>query len=219
MVLGAAAWASADLEPAWRECLELAWQAYAAGTIPVGAVVVGPGGNVVARGRNRVYDREAPPGELAYSQLAHAEVNALVQLPPNARYEDHVLLTTLEPCLLCMGAARLATVGEIRFAGSDPYGGTGHLDLAGVNRMLERVAVRVAGPDLGRLGRLMTVLHAEFFLRRAVGGHVIAAYRAREPALLAAAEALLARDVYRAAESGRALAAVAADVWDLLDAT
>ncbi|MBD0318635.1 MAG: nucleoside deaminase [Thermoleophilia bacterium] len=217
MVLGAAVWASADLDAAWRECLELAWQAYAADTIPVGAVVVDPAGEVIARGRNRVYDRDAPPGELRYSLLAHAEVNALAQLRPDGRYEDHVLLTTLEPCLLCMGAARLATVGEVRFAGSDPYGGTGQLDVAGVNSMLARVAVRVAGPDLGRLGRLMTALHAEFFLRRAVGGHVVAAYRASEPALLAAAEALLARDVYGAARKGRPLAVVAAEVWDLLD--
>jgi tRNA(Arg) A34 adenosine deaminase TadA len=44
-----------ELAPPWRRCLELAWEAYGAGTIPVGAVVSGPDDHIVAEGRNRVY--------------------------------------------------------------------------------------------------------------------------------------------------------------------
>jgi hypothetical protein len=51
----------------------------------------------VAEGRNRIYEREAPPGQLANSLLAHAEVDTLVSLDPERRYEDHVLYTALEP--------------------------------------------------------------------------------------------------------------------------
>ena len=36
-------------------CLSLAWEAYGAGTIPVGAALVDAEGAVVAEGRNRVY--------------------------------------------------------------------------------------------------------------------------------------------------------------------
>ena len=32
------------------------WEAYAAGTIPVGAVIVDERGEVVSRGRNRIFD-------------------------------------------------------------------------------------------------------------------------------------------------------------------
>jgi tRNA(Arg) A34 adenosine deaminase TadA len=108
----ASAWEG--LEEPWRVCLSRAWEAYGAGTIPVGAALVDGDGAVVAEGRNRVYERVAPPGQLANSLLAHAEVNALVALDPERRDEDHVLYTALEPCLLCVGATVMATVGRIR---------------------------------------------------------------------------------------------------------
>ena len=40
------------LEAAWQECLRLAWKAYSAGTIPVGAVLADPAGKIVSRGSN-----------------------------------------------------------------------------------------------------------------------------------------------------------------------
>lgn len=42
------AWAAR--EPPWRACLELAWSAYGAGTIPVGAAVTGAASTVIAEG-------------------------------------------------------------------------------------------------------------------------------------------------------------------------
>ena len=47
-----------ELEPAWRAAFELAWEAYAAGSIPVGAVVAN-GATIVARGRNRLFETTA----------------------------------------------------------------------------------------------------------------------------------------------------------------
>ncbi|MCK9893010.1 hypothetical protein [Frankia sp. AgB32] len=44
------------------------------------------------------------PGQLAGSRIAHAEVNALAQLPMGS-FADHELYTSVEPCCLCMGAA------------------------------------------------------------------------------------------------------------------
>lgn len=113
--------------------------------------VVDASGKVVAEGRNRVYERVGPPGQLANSLLAHAEVNALVALDPEQRYEDHVLYTALEPCLLCVGATVMATIGRIWYAGADPYGG-GNGGLVGVNPHVERVPLQFEGRRRRQMG-------------------------------------------------------------------
>ena len=46
----------AEFPAPWPEVFSLMWEAYLAGTIPVGAVVVDPAGEVVCRGRNRIFD-------------------------------------------------------------------------------------------------------------------------------------------------------------------
>jgi tRNA(Arg) A34 adenosine deaminase TadA len=149
-----------DLDEPWRASLELAWEAYRAGTIPVGSVVAAPGGAIVARGRNRIFD---PAGtRLAGSRLAHAEVDALAQLPATERYRDHVLYSTLEPCLLCVAATLHATVGRIEYAASDPFGGAcnGAIDTA----HWRRSAPAIAGPSGGWPGRLSAALQSAFWL-------------------------------------------------------
>ena len=137
-----------DLSEPWAEALGLAWEAMIAGTTPVGSVVTDADGQIVTRGRGRRYVRESEQGQLSYSHLAHAELNALAQLPPTHRHEGLTVLTTLEPCLLCMGAAVMATVGRVEYAGADPYGGAAHLELH--NAHTARLMPGVTGPDPGR---------------------------------------------------------------------
>ena len=110
-------WAAVD--PVWRPCFELAWESFQAGSLAVGAVLVDGGGAIVSAGRNRRDERSEVPGLLGGSTIAHAEINALAMLP-TADYGDHVLYTTLEPCLLCSVALRLSRVGTVRFAAEDP---------------------------------------------------------------------------------------------------
>jgi tRNA(adenine34) deaminase len=93
-----------SLDSPWREVLILGWEAYEAGSIPVGAVVVDDGGAILARGRNRIFE-DPREGRLAGSRLAHAEINALAQLRAPATYEGATLYSLLEPCHLCLGAA------------------------------------------------------------------------------------------------------------------
>lgn len=88
-----------ELGGAWRRTFELAWEAHGRGTIPVGAVIAAPDGEIVAEGRNRIFEGRAPAGELAGTRLAHAEVNALAHLDLSRRWEDHTLYTSLEPCV------------------------------------------------------------------------------------------------------------------------
>jgi tRNA(Arg) A34 adenosine deaminase TadA len=204
------------LEEPWRACLSLAWEAYGAGTIPVGAALVDGDGAIVAEGRNRVYEPTAPPGQLANSLLAHAEVNALVALDPEQRYEDHVLYTALEPCPLCTGAAVMATVGRIRYAGADPYGG-GDGGLVGGNPHVERLQLQLEGPRPDAFGVLASALLPAFFLRRRKSdGHVVRAYRERRPEMLAVAEALLEAGAPERAAAGVALPAVLPDLFPAL---
>jgi tRNA(Arg) A34 adenosine deaminase TadA len=210
----ATAWAA--LEAPWRVCLSLAWEAYGAGTIPVGAALVDSGGSVVAEGRNRVYERDAPPGQIAHSLLAHAEINALVGLDPERRYEDHVLYTALEPCLLCVGATVMATVGRIRYAGADPYGG-GDGGLVGVNPHVERVPLVLEGPRRDAFGVLASALLPTFYLRRKPAGHVVRAFEEKAPDLLAVAQAMLAAGSADMAAAGVPLPQALRELWQCVD--
>jgi hypothetical protein len=55
-----------------------------------------------------------------------------------------MLLTTLDPCGMCHGAAVQASVGCVLYAGSDPHGGTGSLVFG--TPQAQRRRLRVAGP-------------------------------------------------------------------------
>ena len=180
-----------DLEPAWREAFLLAWAAFAAGTIPVGAVVT-RGDEIIARGRNRLFESEAPPGELAGTRAAHAEMNALAHLPLTENYPDCTLWTTLEPCAMCIGAAWLGTIGTVRYAGSDIYAGSAHL----IEAQLERTdrarsdPLAVDGPIPGPFGLFGEVLHIGWFVSNRPEHRVTTAFRERVPDLVAVAERL-----------------------------
>jgi tRNA(Arg) A34 adenosine deaminase TadA len=140
----------------WRECFLAAWESFRAGSIPIGAVLVGPDGVVVARGRNRLNEPTGPPGEVAGSFVAHAEFNALATLPPG-EYGDHVLYTTLEPCLMCTAALRHSHVGTVRFAAEDPLFHS--LDrIPALNENIARRWTRREGPLEGPLRTLGAVL-------------------------------------------------------------
>jgi len=88
------------------------------GDVPIGAVVVGPDGAVVARGRN-VREAEADP-------TGHAEVVALraaARARGEWRLSGHTLVVTLEPCTMCAGAAVLSRVDRIVLGAWDAKAG------------------------------------------------------------------------------------------------
>jgi tRNA(adenine34) deaminase len=183
------AWAR--LANPWRESFELAWDAFRADTVPVGAVVVDEAGAVVARGRNRIFEDEAPQGQLGGTRIAHAEVNALAQLPPRQRYDEYTLYTTIEPCVLCVGAASLATIRRIEYAGPDIYSG-GQSLVAAVHAIPRGLNVEIAGPIGGPVESFAEALHLAFFLGRASERHGLrATYEQERPDLVPLAQALL----------------------------
>jgi Cytidine and deoxycytidylate deaminase zinc-binding region len=161
--------------------------------------VVDGSGEVVARGRNRIFEESAPSGEIAGSFIAHAELNALGRLPARdgRPYEDHVLYTTLEPCALCVGAAMMVVVGGIRFASADHYGGGTALRLENPHTL--RSPLVLEGPLDGGPGQLGELFHVAHFLWRKPEGVVISSHRERNPELVELAERL---DLMGAARDG-----------------
>ena len=201
-----------ELEPAWRAAFELAWEAFGAGTIPVGAVVTDADGTVLARGRNRITESSAPEGQIFGSRVAHAEINALVQLGMERRYFDCTLWTTLEPCAQCIGAAWLSTIGRVAFAATDVYGGASKL----IERQIEAADsarnfhMEVDGPLAGPLGVLSELLHVQFFAGTP-DHHVFRTFRELRPDLVALGERLSLSE-----RAGSPLEDVLNGVWDEL---
>lgn len=182
------------LEPAWRTAIEEAWTAYVAGSHPIGAVVTDGAGQVLARGRNRVFDAESG-GRLQGNPLAHAEINALLELDYGAM-EPHecVLYTTTEPCPLCLGALYMSGVRNLYYAARDCRSGSSNL--LGVTPYLTGKPVRVSGP-LPEIEALMLVLQTEFNLRRDArrAAELVGASRAISPAAVR-----LGEDFYRSGD-------------------
>ncbi|MEI2821369.1 MAG: tRNA adenosine(34) deaminase TadA [Marmoricola sp.] len=101
-----------------RAALELARVAATCDEIPVGALVLSPDGEVVARAHNR--------RELDADPTAHAEVLALRQAGDALgewRLADHTLVVTLEPCTMCAGAIVLSRISRVVFGAFDEKAG------------------------------------------------------------------------------------------------
>jgi tRNA(Arg) A34 adenosine deaminase TadA len=177
-------------------CLALGWRSLCHRTLPIGAVLTDPDGTVVAEGRGRMLEppdgggAPAGGGPLAGTPIAHAEMNVLAQLDADRRYPDHTLDTSLEPCLMCAGAAGMAGVGRVVYLGADPYAGA-----AGSYRLtpyLEEEPMRLEGPAPGRLGRLAMALHVAFYLRHDPRAGAVAVHRRHAPRVMSLAHRVAA---------------------------
>jgi len=100
------------------EALAAAREGLAADEVPVGAVLVGEGGEVLARAFNNPIARHDP--------TAHAEILALragAQRLGNYRLPGTSLYVTIEPCIMCVGAIIQARVRRLVFGAPDPKAG------------------------------------------------------------------------------------------------
>lgn len=98
--------------------LEQARAAAARGEVPVGAVVVGPTGSVLASAGNRTRQLRDPS--------AHAEVLA-IRAACAALNSDRLpgcdLYVTLEPCPACAAIIGAARIARLYFGAADPKSG------------------------------------------------------------------------------------------------
>jgi cytidine deaminase len=88
------------------------------GEVPVGAVVIAPGGQIVARAGNRTRELNDP--------TAHAEILALRAACAGAgseRLPGHDLYVTLEPCPMCAAAMSNARIERVYYGAADPKSG------------------------------------------------------------------------------------------------
>ncbi|GAN69473.1 cytosine deaminase [Acetobacter orleanensis NRIC 0473] len=88
------------------------------GEVPVGAVLLGPDGTVLARAGNRVEELHDPS--------AHAEMLVMreaIAARGGQRLADCTLVVTLEPCPMCAAALAHFRVGRLLFGAYDPKGG------------------------------------------------------------------------------------------------
>ena len=96
-----------------REALMLAREAYEAGEVPVGCVIV-KDDRIVGRGRNRREEKQ--------SALSHAELEAIADACETLggwRLKGTRLYVTLEPCPMCAEGIISARVPEIYYGAKD----------------------------------------------------------------------------------------------------
>jgi tRNA(adenine34) deaminase len=174
------------LTPPWQACMEEAWEAYCAGSLPIGAClisklemgntnpdihnpqssVLSPQSSLLARGRNRIFEDQAVAPFLNGHRLAHAEVNAILALvKQGADPRACVLYTTTEPCPFCIGAIRMTGVPEVRYASRDPAAGS--VSLLAASPFMSRRGTRIVGPEDPVLEIIVMAMHADVTLRQA----------------------------------------------------
>lgn len=136
-----------ELELGFQVAFEAAWEAYLGGSLPIGAAIVNENNQVVAIGRNRIFEKDAPSPQIFNHQLAHAETNAILQLN---EYENHpnirsyVLYTVMEPCPFCFGAIAMGSIKHVKYAARDGWAGA--TSLIHENKYLHNKQITVEGP-------------------------------------------------------------------------
>jgi HAD superfamily hydrolase (TIGR01509 family) len=110
------------MEDLMRQALAAAEEGMRAGEVPIGCVLARGDGEIVARGFNEL-NRTGNPA-------AHAETVTLARAAghydPDAR--DAILVSTLEPCVMCTGAAMESSVDTVVYALKAPAdSGTGRV--------------------------------------------------------------------------------------------
>lgn len=125
--------------------------------VPIGAVVVNQYGHIIGRGYNRV--------EHTHTQTAHAEMRALTAAAKKQndwRLIGCWLYVTLEPCVMCMGLARISRLAGVVYATTSPLFGY-RLDNASDSPVYKRdVLIIVDGVGAQRSAAMLK----EFFRKK-----------------------------------------------------
>ena len=111
-----------EREDYMREALALAREAYEAGEVPVGCVIV-KNDRIIGRGRNRREEKQ--------SALSHAELEAIedaCRATGGWRLQGCQLYVTLEPCPMCAGGIISARIPEVYYGAKDEgFGAVGSI--------------------------------------------------------------------------------------------
>jgi tRNA(adenine34) deaminase len=104
---------SLDHETFMRAALDEAVIALNEGEMPIGAVIVH---------HNRIISRGRAQHRARQSEIAHAELNALLEAEHYLHQHNHsdcMLYTTVEPCVMCLGAVVMSDVDHVVYSLAD----------------------------------------------------------------------------------------------------
>lgn len=90
------------------------------GEVPVGAVLIGPDGNVLAANGNRIQETN---DATAHAEMLVLREGARLLGGHRLRLTDCDLYVTLEPCAMCASAIALARIRRLYFGAYDVKGG------------------------------------------------------------------------------------------------
>jgi len=124
-----------------RRALAEAQQALAAGEFPVGCVVVYQK-HIIASGA-RAGTRARHRNEIDHAEMV--ALRALDAIETDIRYEDLVLYSTMEPCLMCFAALTLSRIGAVVYAYEDVMGGGTKCDFGSLGPLYQSLKPRVVG--------------------------------------------------------------------------
>jgi tRNA(Arg) A34 adenosine deaminase TadA len=204
-----------ELTSPWQHAFEQAWESWRANCFGIGAVIVDANGTIVSEGRNRVLETPTEPGVIAGTAIAHAEMNALAQLPLGPR-DGYALYTTLEPCVMCASSIVLCHIRDVRFAAPDPLFDGLHDVLVQHTFCADRMPL-LSGPLRGPFGALAQVLPLTFVFTWLPESSAADQYRLLSPAHVALAERILADGTLRTlADGGGTVIDAAVASWDAL---
>ena len=142
-----------ELQVNWRIAMQAAISAYLEDSIPIGAVVIDAHGGLVSTGQNRFKS----------GRLAHAETQALNDVPLDADRKHLSLYTTMEPCPMCTGAIRVMQLQSLHVAAWDPAAGSTELFKA--TQFMRQFECDITGPDSPELEFVNVALMLEYRTR------------------------------------------------------
>lgn len=166
----------------WQICLQLALEGYNAGSLGIAAVIVDKTGKVIARGRNQLYDDAESCSAIRMTPVAHAEINAINNLPPE--YQDDwglTLYTTVEPCPMCLGAVAMSKIRSIQVGCADAHAGATILLTQNAYLQQKNIAVNFAGGEVEKLCFVLHYLSLRRCLAHQPGHRLFASLKARYP--------------------------------------
>jgi len=112
-----------EIEKPWKIAFMQGWEAFKNGSIPIGAVIADENGNIISKGRNRIYEYDT-----LNPKIAHAETECLSKLDLS-KYPDvkqYTLYTCMEPCMMCFGTIVMSNFLRLKIAAKDSYCGAAH---------------------------------------------------------------------------------------------
>ena len=128
-----------DYEYFMKKALDQARTALDAGEFPVGCVLVH---------QNRILATGARKGSMGNfpNEIDHAEMIArkcLADMDINTDKKEMVLFTTMEPCLMCLGALILGGISEVVYAYEDVMGGGTGCNLTGLTPLYRNQKISI----------------------------------------------------------------------------